>query len=292
MITRDPELWRRLWLEAKARSPVNRRELSSEGDQIEQWSRRAKDYARHTAGGENLRWRRQLLRWLEAEGALAEGMRVLDIGAGPGNFAVPLARRCREVVALDPAEGMLVQLLRGAARAGVSNVRPVCRRWEEIDLQQEGWMRGFDLVVASMTPGVSEPGSLEKMLAASRGFCYLSGWSGDRWGPWAEAQAALWPRIFAEELGDYPSDVLYPLGLLYALGFRPSVRFRYSEHLREMSPGEAAAGLEGHFARYTGIDDRVRRLVEAYVAEHTEGGVFRQMTRSCQGFLLWRVAPP
>jgi SAM-dependent methyltransferase len=53
----------------------------------------------------------------------------LDIGAGAGRFALPLARVVREVIALDPSTGMLDGLRAGMAESGISNVRVIAGRW-------------------------------------------------------------------------------------------------------------------------------------------------------------------
>jgi SAM-dependent methyltransferase len=53
----------------------------------------------------------------------------LDIGAGAGRYALPLARVVREVVALDPSPGMLEALQAGMAEHRIENVRVVSGRW-------------------------------------------------------------------------------------------------------------------------------------------------------------------
>ncbi len=53
----------------------------------------------------------------------------LDIGAGAGRYALPLALRVREVVALDPSPGMLAALREQAAEHRIANVRAVEGRW-------------------------------------------------------------------------------------------------------------------------------------------------------------------
>ena len=55
--------------------------------------------------------------------------RWLDIGAGGGRYALPLALAAREVVALDPSEGMLAVLREGMAEHDIQNVRIVQSRW-------------------------------------------------------------------------------------------------------------------------------------------------------------------
>ena len=53
----------------------------------------------------------------------------LDIGAGGGRYALPLALAAREVIAVDPSQGMLGVLREGTAEHGISNLRVVEGRW-------------------------------------------------------------------------------------------------------------------------------------------------------------------
>ncbi len=53
----------------------------------------------------------------------------LDIGAGGGRYALPLALKASEVIAVDPSEGMLEQLRMGMTDAGIANVRIIQGRW-------------------------------------------------------------------------------------------------------------------------------------------------------------------
>jgi SAM-dependent methyltransferase len=289
-LTRDPEQWKRLWLEAQKGSPVNRRELRGEPAEVERWNLRASSYAEHSESEESRNRRDQILTWLENEGALQPSFRVLDIGAGPGNFAIPLSRKVAEVVALEPAEEMVSILERRIGDEGIENIRVVQKTWEEVNNVGEDWKGAFELVFASMSPGISNPQMLEKMIAASKAFCYLSGWSGGRWGKWGLAQREIWPLLFGEELGDYPGDILYPFGMLYALGYRPELRFfRPRVHL-EMSAEEAIEGLIDHFNRYVEGGPDIRKTITSYVRRNSRMGTFRQVSTTCQGFMLWPVA--
>lgn len=55
----------------------------------------------------------------------------LDVGAGAGRFAFPLAMAVREVIAVDPSAAMVATLREGAREHGITNVRIVEGRWPD-----------------------------------------------------------------------------------------------------------------------------------------------------------------
>lgn len=57
----------------------------------------------------------------------------IDIGAGAGRYALPLAGVLGEVVAIDPSAAMLDALREEMATHGITNVRPVEARWPMAD---------------------------------------------------------------------------------------------------------------------------------------------------------------
>jgi SAM-dependent methyltransferase len=136
------------------------------------WDARARRFAARTAGtatGDPLLSR--LRRVTRSRSTL------LDIGAGPGRFALALAPRVAEVVAVDASPVMLSVLRRHARRAGLANVTTVIGRWEDVDVAPA------DVVLCSyVLPLVQDVAVfLAKLDAASRGhaFVYLSAMSTD-----------------------------------------------------------------------------------------------------------------
>jgi SAM-dependent methyltransferase len=61
--------------------------------------------------------------------------RVIDVGAGGGRHAIPLARRCREVVAVEPSPAMRAVLAEEVSRQGVMNVRIVAAMWNDASVE-------------------------------------------------------------------------------------------------------------------------------------------------------------
>lgn len=57
----------------------------------------------------------------------------LDIGAGGGRYALPLALKVGEVIALDPSPSMLDQLREGMGEHGIDNIMVLESRWPTPD---------------------------------------------------------------------------------------------------------------------------------------------------------------
>jgi len=90
------------------------------------WERRAQRFARFSR---ELNPSDPFLRFVEQR--LLPDDTLLDVGAGTGRFALPLARRAKQVIAVDPSAAMLAELSRGAAAAGLANITIVEARWED-----------------------------------------------------------------------------------------------------------------------------------------------------------------
>jgi SAM-dependent methyltransferase len=75
---------------------------------------------------------RTLAATLAAELQLDGGGRLLDVGCGPGILTVELAELFDQAIGLDPDAEMLAEAARRAAEAGITNIRWVQARGEDI----------------------------------------------------------------------------------------------------------------------------------------------------------------
>src|SRR5439155_14109851 len=57
---------------------------------------------------------------------------VVDIGTGGGRYALPLALVARQVIAIDPSEGMLNVLRAGMTEHAIDNIEVIAGRWPAI----------------------------------------------------------------------------------------------------------------------------------------------------------------
>lgn len=96
----------------------------------------------------------------------------LDIGAGAGRYALPLALVVREVIAVEPSAGMRGALRTGMGEHGISNVRVVAGAWPE-SLERLGDLPAADVsMIAHVGYDIEAIGPfLDAMEAATRDHC-------------------------------------------------------------------------------------------------------------------------
>jgi SAM-dependent methyltransferase len=73
---------------------------------------------------------------------------VLDLGCGPGTLTIPLAKKAKQVTAVDSSVGMLEVLKESAEKEKLQNIVCVNKTWREVDLQSDLAVP-FDVALAS-----------------------------------------------------------------------------------------------------------------------------------------------
>jgi SAM-dependent methyltransferase len=146
--------------------------------------------------------------------------RVLDIGAGPGTLAIPLAPHVKEVIAVEPGRGMADILEARAMEQGLKNVGCIRKRWEDIDVNNDPGAP-YDLVIASLSLTMHDiREALAKMDAAASGTVSLF-WFADM--PfWEQMYADLWGPLHGSPYYPGPkADCLF--AVLYQMGIHADV---------------------------------------------------------------------
>ncbi|HLZ29318.1 MAG TPA: methyltransferase domain-containing protein [Chloroflexota bacterium] len=93
---------------------------------------------------------------------------VLDVGAGGGRYALPLALEVQEVIAVDPSDGMLRVLRDGMAEHGITNIQVLGGRWPAI----AAGLAADVVLISHLGYDVEDIGPfLEGMEAAARRTC-------------------------------------------------------------------------------------------------------------------------
>lgn len=220
----DSRFWSDAWKKTRSNSSLGKG-YPNIGAWKDFWNLAADRYALRNRNSMN--FHENLLLMLEKEGVFSSSSEVIDVGCGPGTFALPLAKKVKKVVGLDTADEMLQILLREAAVYGVEDrVEILCRDWSEIPEE-----KNYDLVFASKSPAVFDYDSLLKMNGVSRDYCCLITFTGKQN---FSLRNALWEKVTGLPLQSAAFDFIFPFNILYCEGYLPNLKFlEHSDHYRE-----------------------------------------------------------
>ena len=140
---------------------------------------------------------------------------VLDIGCGPGTLAIPLAKKVKEVIAIDFSAQMLEELEAYAAREGITNIKTYLLGWDD------DWsvLPKVDIVVASRSMEVKEIDiALQKMTTQAKKASYLTYKTG---GSFVDMEIL---DFIGKTIITKPDFWYIPL-LLYKDGYLPSIDY-------------------------------------------------------------------
>ena len=139
------------------------------------WDKRAERWIANLNAEPGKTARKQRIRTLAAQlrgrGLLNGEQTVVDIGCGPGLFALEFARTAHRAVGIDYSARFVEHAKKLAGERNVANAEFLQRDFFALDIEKEGFAHAFDLVFSCLTPAATGNGSLEKLMGMSRGYC-------------------------------------------------------------------------------------------------------------------------
>lgn len=269
--------WSNAWILARKKSRLYR-EGYDEASWNAFWNQYVGTYLKvNQALEEHLR--ALVFSWIE-EGLVGSSSRVLDIGCGPGTYALPLARVAREVVALDTAPQMLETLSHAARQQGLGNLVPSQGHWEKIRFDRE-----FDLVLAAKSPAVYNYETLMKMNDSSRGSCILITYRNYH----APLREMLWQKLMKDKLENQAFEITYPFNILYQEGFNPNLRFIKQDYCYTEKTAVIQENFRSYFRIFGKDESSVDSALDEIFSVSAQNGEITEQVSSSLAVMWWQA---
>jgi len=265
-----------------SRSGLN---ILDKGRMADVWNKRSVSYARNMEKDRRQKKTDEILAFLDECGFDPEGSRVLDIGCGPGTLSLALAKLGAEVTALDISSGMLDRLKDSVKQESLPIDILECSWWTA-DIDELGFRNEFDLVIASMTPGIKDVENFDRMMACSKNLCYYSNFlrrEEDK------AYREIRTSILGERSENNMNGVIFPFMYLYLSGYQPSVRINHSVFKEKTSWQEAADRAIDFIGRDRDFDDVTKERIMDYYQNASLDGVYCSESDVYTGMMVWEV---
>lgn len=137
---------------------------------------------------------------------------VLDIGAGAGAYAIPLAKEARKVTVVEPSKGQIARMMRLADREGLENIEIINKRWQDVGQAE---LESYNLVNAAYCFHMPEIGeALQKMLDVTKGSLFLVSLVDHGF-------ADVYENVFGQKKSG--SEYIYLYNMLHQMGYTANV---------------------------------------------------------------------
>ena len=237
--------WNELWKVMRS-SSVWRRTLELDEPAGSFWDKRAKQF------NESMMQNRERAEKQIAKVVLNPEYTVLDVGAGTGRLAIPVAKQVKSVTAIDPSTGMLACLQENMEKEEVKNITCVNKRWEDVELGVD--IEPHDVVIASHSLAMLDmQDALAKMDAFAKKYVYIFTFAG-RW-----MDGGLCEKISGETRSSW-SDYIYLCNILHDMKIYANVEISDSDYEQ----------------RYKSLDEAVAKLKEMYELPSEKEGILRE----------------
>ena len=212
--------------------------------------------------------------------------RVLDIGAGPGTTAIPLAKIVKGVTVVEPSNGMLARLKENVSKHNLANIAYLNTKWEDVEIGkgkdiEEG---EHDVVIASHSLVMKDiKTALIKINKAAKRSVYIFIVAGRRN---EKEGGSLWSLFNREKHGLRP-DYIYLYNILYQLGIYANVEIIDANHNMRFPDLDVAVQHYKTWMNVSGADEERLRL---YLSENLvkENDIFWLRHTLRTAMISWR----
>lgn len=203
---------------------------------------------------------------------------VLDIGAGTGALTIPLAKKAKKVISIEPSVGMLDYLKSTALKENLSNIEFINNGWECAEISGQ-----YDIVICShalyFIHDIKK--SLRRMIDVTGKYLFLMTVVNDD----KDRYGDIWKIIKGTSYKPGP-DYIYIYNLLRELGWYPDVEM-IATTIECPDLDEATKLVTTHFDELDvqAKENELRSYISQYIRQEPDG-MFRWKDSSKSALIM------
>ncbi len=206
---------------------------------------------------------------------------VLDIGAGYGRVAIPLAKEVRRMTVVEPAHPFMDRLKENTRQEVSGNIEFVEEFWSDFQPREK-----YDLVYSTWSPAIRDPAALMKMHEASRGYCALE---------LGATPVHMWDffgQVYPLATGEAfrpPGNYLNIITTLYGHGIYANLdTWRFDSEINYKNVQEAIDYWSAQLSSYCSVtDETVERLSRFYQSRKKSDGSYSFILKDGTSCMVW-----
>lgn len=273
------DYFEKLWQESKF--------IPSSKDHEAYWDKTADCINAWQSSGSN-QGEKKVIEFLMQNKLLQPNFSVLDIGCGPGRHTIEFAQIAAQVVGTDISGRALGYARKSADTAQLTNASFVKTDWEDTDLTELQWEKRFDLVFASMSPAINCKKTLEKMINASKGYCFYS-YPMTKFTGICD-QLANHLGVEVKEKIDPGNSAYSLLNMVYLLGYYPEVHYEDMNWQLQKPLAEAVDHYSRMLSIPNGPSTAQLNLIKQLLAQQAENGIIKETNHTKIAWINWKVS--
>lgn len=248
------------------------------------WNHRAEEFNCVGADKKKDKEKLVLIEFLISKGFIDENSNVLDIGCGPGKYAVEFAKRACSVTGTDISPEMLKYAKQNAELQKLNNVKFLNSPWQTLDIDKLSWNKKFDLVFASMTPAINSADALLKMMKASKKHCFMSGF--------VYRKDSLRDEIYKKlnfHNKNRISSIYCAFNILWNMKIYPEITYKNSKWEKEWTVDKAVELHTLQLLKGGKLDESKKAEIRKYIEDKSENGIVKSAVDAKIAWMTWEI---
>ena len=282
-VTEMSKFWHAEWERALIENPLPILE-QDEHSQIKMWDDIAKIYQDDALGMGDDRIK-EVIDIIKMLKLVTKDSTVLDMGCGNGAYTLPFANMCKNVEAVDFSMEMLCALQMRVKQEAISNIQITKSNFEQFVDNAKREKKTYDLVFASLNPGLYSGDSILKMSELSSGSCIYIAPSQI----FNQVEKALeYLLVKPIDILTRGSNVIYPFNMLYYMGCHPQIFYAHYKATKRETKEKMIERLMKYFSEKDTKVSNVEEIIVRYVEDRVKDGIFEDKTIGLMGVLIWQ----